>query len=158
MTVLESAVTPTHYATATKSVMTYTIADVFALTEEEIMWASYQISEALKSIQNSPVKLLPSAVKMELETNEYSKRLFSMGKNAHPSLVRKNVATIDALDWAILIADIALKAYDVRAIESSAFVGRISGILTELGVGNPLEPRASKYLTNAALYVHNLIT
>lgn len=153
---LDTDINIDQYATATQSVMTYTIADVFDLTEEEIMWTSYQINEALQQIKNNKVKLIPSSVKKELEDGFYSERLFIMGKDASPSCARKQVATIDALDWAILISNIALQAYECRTIVESAFIGRISGILSELGVGNPLEPRASKYLTNAAIYLKNL--
>lgn len=138
---------------AIKTVMTYTVADVFDLTEEEIIWTAYHIENALKPFATCQQLSIASSVRHEILTGDYSNRL-NKRSQAEPKKSSGSVAEADVIDWATVLSNIVTQTYNARPIITTGFVGQIAGILTELGVGNPNNPRASRYLPNAVRYLN----
>lgn len=139
---------------ASRTVIVYTIADVFDLTEDEAMWAVYHLDAALKPFAPKKARALASPVRHELESGFYSD-CFAKRDSANPQVADPTVASADAIDWATALSNVVLESFPHRPMESSVLIGSISGILTELGVGHATHPRASKYLPNAVRYLRN---
>jgi hypothetical protein len=133
---------------AVRTVIAYTISDVFCLTEEETMWTTYHLNKALEPLKDKRPRAIAAPVQHELATGYYSKQLAETYR-AEPSQSNGSVAEADILDWAEMLAGVAIEGYNVRPLVAASLVGNISGVLMELGVGNPQNPRASKYLPNA---------
>lgn len=137
---------------AVKTVMLFTIADVFDLEEHEVDWTDYHLRLALESFESADIISLPSPVRDEILSSEYSARLANR-THAHPRASDSTAAEADAVDWATVLGNIAVETFKCRPIVGGGFVGRVSGILRELGVGNPQTPRASRYLPTAVRYL-----
>ena len=135
---------------AIRTVMTFTIADVFDLTEDEVMWCAYHLDQALKPFAGCRMHSLAAPVRQEMMTGDFSDRLNRRNRGiAAPQRSNGAVAEAHVLDWATVISNVATITYAARPIIVAGFVGAVAGILTELGVGNPVAPRASRYLPNA---------
>lgn len=129
-------------------VITFTICDVFALTEPEQHWVSYKVRTALLPYMGRPWGVLPNAVKCELDTGEYSRRLNTLSKSSYPQEEDLDgpTKTASPQEWAQALGDVAIKTFQARQITDFAFIGTIAGILAELGVGASTNPRGSSYL------------
>lgn len=139
---------------AMRTVITFTVADVFSLTSEETMWASYHVGEALEVFQGHRRFEVSGAVMYELETSCYSHKLEEhIRSEQHPETAQDGIARASGLDWATVLTDVAVSTFRARPIITTGFVGRIAGMLAELGVGHPTNPRASKYLPTAIRYI-----
>jgi len=57
-----------------------------------------------------------------------------------------STASADLNDWAGVLVDAVGQMYRLRPMEESALQGQIIGLLREIGVGNPANPRGSRYL------------
>lgn len=133
---------------AVRRVITFTICDVFALTEAERHWVSYKVKNALAPYSDRPWGVLPHAVKCELDSGDYTRKLNDMNGHALPEPEEANGVTKTAgpQEWAQALGDIATKTFQARQITDFAFIGTIAGILAELGVGDEDSPRGSTYL------------
>lgn len=126
-----------------KNVITFTIVDVFNLTEYEQFWLSYHLEEVLSPLQELEAENIAVPVKEELETGKYSKLLNSY-KYADARKTPEKVLAASIFEWTQAICTVFSESYKLRPIVSSAITGKITGILEELGIGK----RESKYLPN----------
>lgn len=149
---IEVVASPQDVLRAINTVITYTIADVFDLTEEEVIWVKYHLDEALKPFARCKQNSMMNAVRHQLLTGEYERRL-NARTNAQPHVSDGKAAEADVLDWATVLSNVVTQTFDARPIVATQFLGALAGILTELGVGHPTSPRASKYLPNAVRFL-----
>lgn len=136
---------------ALRTVILWTISDAFALCELESMWTQVQIDNLLSPQQRAKPKNIPLAVQRELSAKLYSTLLSEMvGVNEHKAR-KENGQSLQASvqDWSRVLADMVTQTYELRPLIDASIVGEFTGILTELGVGDPQNPRASLYLPNA---------
>jgi hypothetical protein len=139
-------------ADAFRVVLTYTITDAFALTVEESLWVSYHLTGVLQPLRRMVPSRLPLAVRHELLEQTYSERMNTFETRDHDSVALPadpEVTAADLDDWAIVIAETVTSCYPLRPITESGMYGQITGLLRELGVGHPTNPRAARYLPNA---------
>jgi len=144
---------------AMSSVLNYIITDAFDLDPTESFWIGYELGTILAPLE----KLLPlavlGAVKKEMDTQEYSRRMMTRATNFHGARndfqpeVSVSIAPIS--DWVDSLSDIVLTSYpSLRPMLRSSIIGSIHGLLTELGVtSDPKNTRRSLYLPNAVRYL-----
>lgn len=138
---------------AIRTVTTYTIADVFSLSPEEIFWTSHHVNDALSMFSNSRLSRLQTPVSYELKTKEYSNKLSRLIENSTQAFSRDTSKSVDLTDWATVIGSIGAECFDERPLVIASYIGKITGILAELGVGHYQSPRPSNYLPNAIMYL-----
>jgi hypothetical protein len=100
-------------------------------------------------------------VSQELETGEYSDKLFSRnwdmaGKTPSNHTGDSRQAPIS--DWAEMLSEIVLISYpDLRGMITASIIGSIYGILTELGLSEDMKTtRKSEYLPTAIRHIVGL--
>ena len=135
---------------AIRSVITYTIVDVFSLTEEERFWVSHHLENALQPLINSKPHNLALPVLEELKYAKYT-ILLNGYTYAQARKIQENVLVADVFEWAQALSSVFSESYKLRPIESSAITGKITGMLEELGIGR----RESRYLPNTVRSILN---
>ena len=143
---------------AIASVVNYIITDAFNLTEEEHQWLGVQLGKIMKPLETLPTEVLLSSVRQEINTAEYSKRLFNyQQKTEIPNEYYTNVKTALLEDWVTVISSAILSSYpNSKPMVQAATVGQIYGLLVDLGLTNDAETsRKSTYLPNAVKYIVN---
>lgn len=138
-------------SSAVKTVLVYTISDSFGLDDTETIWVSYQVARVLEPLINARPKAIPLPVQKELDSGIYSKLLLRGGFKAGREDGTSTQASVQ--DWAQVLADLVIQSYHLRPLVDATIVASFIGILTELGVGNRDNPRASNYLPNAVRHV-----
>ena len=137
---------------ALRIVMLYTITDVFALVVEESIWAVYQLDRILAPLMDVKPRMVPLPVRQEMLTGAYSRELNDLETRASEVVATgqdPRTASADLNDWAGVLMDAIGQMYLLGPMEESALQGQIMGLLRELGVGNPTNPRGSRYLPTA---------
>lgn len=145
-------VSPQQTCGAMRTVITYTITDVFDLTQEEALWLSYHIKNILVPFENVKPKAVPIPVTQELLTRQYSNHLLAREKGTYAS---KDADIEDTClnDWVDIIMEMVTSCYQpMRPLTEASVRGQISGVLTELGVGIEKNPRGALYLPNAVRF------
>jgi hypothetical protein len=135
-----------------RTVITYTITDVFDLTPEETLWLSYHVKTILEPFEKIKPKAVPIPVTQELLTRQYSQNLSIREEGGY---VNKDVDVEDTHlnDWVDIIMEMITPCYQpIRPLLEASVRGQISGVLTELGVGIEKNPRGALYLPNAVRY------
>ena len=134
---------------ALRTVMLYTITDVFALVVEESIWAGYHLDRILAPLMDQKPRMVPLPVRQEMLNGAYSRELNDLETRASAIVAIGQdplTASADLNDWAGVLVDAVGQTYRLRPMEESALQGQIIGLLRELGVGNPENPRGSRYL------------
>jgi hypothetical protein len=134
---------------ALRTVMLYTIADVFALVVEESIWAGYHLDRILAPLIDQKPRMVPLPVRQEMLTGAYSRELDDLETRASGAVALGQdplTASADLNDWAGVLVDAVAQMYQLGPMDESALQGQIIGLLRELGVGNPANPRGSRYL------------
>lgn len=148
---------------AVASVMNYIITDAFNLTQEESFWVGYELQTTLSPVSALRPRMYLAAVKQELETRDYSVKLFSRKwheNEQNGSLVTDPVDARQApiSDWAEMLSEIVLVSYpDLRSFIAASVIGSIYGMLTELGLTeDERTSRKSLYLPTAVRHLVGL--
>lgn len=138
---------------ALRTVTTFLIADVFDLTPEESMWASWHIDQSFASLQDEKCHAIPAPVMRELQAGTYGIMLAEREKmEARPTLQSDDVKNATLEDWTDVFMETVLTSYpELRMLTEAKVRGYMSGVLEELGVGNAKKPRGSKYLPNTVM-------
>jgi hypothetical protein len=134
---------------ALRIVMLYTITDVFGLVAEESMWAGYQLDRILAPLMDQKPRMVPLPVRQEMLSGAYSRELNDLETRASGiSAIGQDplTASADLNDWAAVLVDAVGQMYQLGSMEESALQGQVIGLLREIGVGNPANPRGSRYL------------
>lgn len=145
-------------AHAIRSVINYIVSDAFNLSEEEHLWLGYQLAKIMKPLEFINPSIVLSAVRRELNTKEYSERLFNY-KQSNKIFIpaQKAVRTATLEDWTTVISSAILSSYpESRPMVQTSVIGSVYGMLQELGLSNDKEEsRQSMYLPNAVRYALN---
>lgn len=138
---------------ALRTVTSYLIADVFELTPEEIMWSAYHMDLAFKPLSNEKYSAIPAPVHRELQAGTYGKLLEERETlQAKPIVASDEVKKASIDDWTDVFMETVLTSYpELRPLNEAKIRGYISGLLKELGVSDPKNPRGSKYLPNTVM-------
>jgi hypothetical protein len=134
---------------ALRTVMLYTITDVFALVVEESIWVGYHLDRILAPLMDQKPRMMPLPVRQEMLNGAYSRELNDLETRASGMVAVGQdplTASADLNDWAGVLVDAVGQMYRLRPMEESALQGQILGLLREMGVGNPANPRGSRYL------------
>jgi len=140
------------------SVLTFLIADSFNLKEEEQQKLGYDLSKIIKPLESLPAEVILASVNKEMETGEYSKRLFNyIQKPEIPEEFYRNVKTALLEDWVAVISAAILSSYPTaKPMIQTTIIGQIYAVLLELGLTNDIQTsRKSVYLPNSIKYVLN---
>lgn len=145
-------VSPHDVCAGIASVINFIITDAFNLTEEENMWVSYHLKSILEPVSILRPRVLLAAVKQELESKEYSDKLFNRNwATSGYAQVEAHVRYAPLEDWVESLSEIILVSYpDLRPLIKSSIIGSILGVMAELGVSDDIrESRGSMYLPTA---------
>ena len=143
---------PAVIASALRTVVLFTLADSFALVPEETLWASYHLERIFAPLHRAERLLVPLAVRQEmLPPHAYSRALAGLESGSATA----PVAPFDSqsrhaseADWAAVIMHMVTESFALRPLDEATMRGQIAGVLRELGVGHPTDPRAARYLPN----------
>lgn len=145
---------PEQVLRALRTVLTHTITDAFDLTSEESMWVSFHVDQILSPIGAARPKAVPLPVRKELESRLYSHRLAEReGRVIIPRAADPGVKQGALEDWAAVFSETVRQCYDLRPLVQASIDGQFTGLLLELGVGHPTNPRAGRYLPTAVRYL-----
>lgn len=134
---------------ALRTVILWTLTDAFGLVPEESLWAGYHLDRILNPLVGRPTSLVSLAVRQEMLTGVYTRQLDMLEAGDRPaSLPVHDPAAVTATpaDWAAVLLDVIESCYPMRPMDQSAIAGQIIGLLRELGVGDPHNPRGARYL------------
>lgn len=133
---------------AYKAVITSTLADIFALHPEEVLWTDYSLDKAFDIAQDCTITDLPVAVEDELDTGKYSAGLFSEDRSLKPitATIKYPHATLD--DWSSVFTEMIEEGFALSAIAQAGIFAIVKTLLSEIGVGHEENPRGAYYLPN----------
>lgn len=144
---------------ALSSVINFIITDAFNLNPEDSLWVGYHLGEILSPLKTIIPTSLLGAVQRELESGEYSKRMFE--RNSRASYMEDSASFTEGVryapvsDWVEGVSEIVLGSYPtLRPMIRSSIIGGIHGLFLELGVSDdPRKSRASSYLPTSVRYL-----
>lgn len=143
---------PNQVCAAMRTVVTFTLTDVFDLTPEETLWLTYHMGIILEPLENIRPKAIPIPVTQELMTRQYSANLSSREEGQYVDKVA-DIENTSLSDWVEIIMEMLSASYpNMRPLTEASVRGQISGVLTELGVGIEKSPRGALYLPNAVRF------
>lgn len=137
---------------AMRTVITFTITDVFDLTPDESFWLSYQINRILAPFENITPSALPTAVSHELTTRHYSTYLSDRTDGGYAPRA-EDIEETNLSDWTEVFMEMICSSYAMmNPMLEASIRGELTGLLMELGVGIEKSPRGALYLPNAVRY------
>jgi hypothetical protein len=140
---------------AMRTVVLFTITDAFGLVPEETMWAGYHLDDILAPLLDKTPGNVPLTVRQEMLDSNYSAALdmIEARDDRSTGTVWDREATHATVnDWASVTMQMISECYQMRPLEESAMHGKIVGLLRELGVDDPANPRPARYLPNDVRY------
>lgn len=137
--------------TALRTVILYTFTDAFGLVAEESMWTGYHLDDILAPLLTREPSVVPLSVRQEMLEGTYTRALEMIEARDDRSggaAYDADATRADVNDWAGVTMQMISECYQMRQLEESAMHGKIVGLLRELGVDDPTNPRPSRYLPN----------
>jgi hypothetical protein len=151
--VVENPPDPAVTVAALRTVMLYSIGDPFGLLPEEILWTGFYLDKILAPLQGRDPGDVPLAVRREMLDGTYSQILTRMERRGTaPPVFDPDVPRADINDWAAVLMASVTQCYSLRPMDESSMHGQLVGLLRELGVGDPSNPRGARYLPNDVRY------
>lgn len=143
---------PALVARAFRTVLAYTITDAFACSVEESLWVRHHLNEIVEPLTTIKAHTMPLSVRRELMERSYSD-LFDRADTADGSAIAlpadANTTNASLDDWTGALSETITQCYSLRPMTESAIYGQINGLLREIGVGDPVNPRGARYLPAA---------
>lgn len=139
-------------AKAFRTVLAYMISDAFALSTNESLWMRRHLSETLSPLDTMTPTRLPIAVRKELFEKSYSKAQNMSDLSSLPSMALMydgKTTSASLADWTGVLVETLNNCYSFRPMIESVVYGQVNAILREIGIGDPVNPRGSRYLPNA---------
>lgn len=137
---------------AMRTVITFTITDVFDLDPDESLWVSYQLHDILDIFEDMSPKALPASVVLELVSKKYSSNLTKRKEGQYVEHVVTDKEA-DLSDWVNIFMEMVTSSYyPIRPLQEAVVRGSIRDLLSTLGVGIEKSPRGALYLPNAVLF------
>lgn len=143
---------PAALTAALRKVVLFTLADSFGLVPEETMWASYHLERIFAPLHSAERLLVPLAVRQEmLPPHPYTQALDALESSTNVAPIGPydpGTRTASEADWSGVIMQMVTESFSLRPLDEATMRGQIAGVLRELGVGHPEDPRAARYLPN----------
>lgn len=137
------------HAAAVRNVVLQIMVEAFDLYTTESMWLSYHLDKLFAPLLTQLPHTIPLAVRQEMLNGTYS-RLLELRNRA--KMVRgqitydSNVLQASAEEWAEALISPIIACYSLRPLTESSMRGQMLGLLKELGVGDPKNPRGATFL------------
>lgn len=144
---------------ALKTVLTFTVTDIFGLVPEEMFWFKYNLTNVCAPLQNKTPHMVPLMVRHELLTGYYANRLdeFERSDRREGDTFDRRTAQATAQEWGTALAQTITASYRLSNFEEAAIQGKIVAMLRELGVSDPVNPRSSRYIPNDVRHLLNYV-
>lgn len=137
---------------AMRTVITFTITDVFNLTPDESIWLSYRVDQILKPFEEVAPNVLPTSVTHELTTRQYSTYLSERSEGSY-NTPDETIEEASITDWTDVFMEMICSTYaPIRPMLEASVRGELTGLLMELGVGIEKGQRCALYLPNSVRY------
>lgn len=134
-------------ATATRTIILYLIVESFDLTVDEKMWAGWVLDDVCADILSVAPYQVPVAVRQELLKGTYTKLLKTRGLSTEAKIVYDpDVVQASMDEWVSALMLPITASYDLEPMIEISMRSRLVGLLTDLGVGHPINPRGATYL------------
>lgn len=140
---------------ALRTVILWTFTDAFGLVTEETMWAGYHLDQILAPLMDKKPRQVTLAVRQEMHDGTYTRALAAIEARDDRTggvVYDPEAAKASVNDWAAVVLQMVTECYQIRPMEESAMHGQIVGLLRDLGIDHPQNPRAARYLPNDVLY------
>ena len=115
------------------------------------MWAGFHLDQIFEPLAMKTPRNVPLSVRQEMLNGTYTSALRTMEKKNDRSggvPFDPEAKQATAHDWAAVVTAMITECYTIRPLEESSINGRLVGLLRELGVDDPENPRAARYLPN----------
>ena len=133
---------------ALRTVLLHLITDTFDLRPEETLWVGWQLDKACHPLAGVMPHSVPLAVRQEMLDGTYT-RLLELRERARKIRGQvwydSAVLQASAEEWAEALMAPITQSYSLRPLVESAMYGHILGLLRELGVGDPVNPRGATH-------------
>lgn len=134
-----------------RTVVLWTITDAFGLVTEEVMWAGFHLDDILSPLMSRTPGNIPLTVRHEMLDGFYTRELAALelrDDRTAGGFWDKDATRATVSDWAAVTMQMITECYQMRPLEESAMHGKLVGLLRELGVDDPRNPRPARYLPN----------
>ncbi len=150
------------HATAHRSVLLYSIADVFRLTPEEVLWSGYVLDSMLAPLLTRIPDDTPFAVRQELLHGTYSRSLdglLSQSPQVNPrepalTTTLSDTPIVPVAEWVEVFLSPIRVSYALDPVTEARMRHALTRVLTDLGCDAP-EPRTPAYLPSALRELRN---
>lgn len=150
------------HASAHRSVLLYSIADVFRLTPEEILWTGYVLDQMLAPLLARTPDDTPFAVRQELLHGTYSRSLDALLAQEIPlttprtglTVTPSDAPLVPVADWVEVFLSPIRVSYALDPLSESRMRHDLKRILRDLGCDSP-NPRMPAYLPSALRALRN---
>lgn len=136
-------------ACAMRNVLLHLISEAFDLREEETIYAGVALDNALAPLLDIQSHTVPFAVRQEMLDGSYSRVLELRAKarvrRANP-LFDASLSQPTLSEWVETLISPIETSYDLRPVVIAGLRGAFSTLLSDLGVGDPRNPRAAAYV------------
>lgn len=138
---------------ALSTVLLWTLSDTFELLPEERAWVKITLdTQVLSPMKRREPVQIPTSVRQEALEGSYTRQLEQLALTTPtPSVQRPRVQYAGVDDWAATFADLVELTYRLGASEGAEVFARFRHLLTDLGVGDPSQPRGSTFLPNTVM-------
>jgi hypothetical protein len=137
------------YAAAFKIVVLQVMTEAFDLFDEEHMWLGFHLDTMFSPLLDLTPHTVPLPVRQEAQNGTYSRQLElrHRAKTVRGQAVfNANVLQATREDWASALLNPVFASYVMRPLSESSMRGQMLGLLAELGIGDPGNPRGALFL------------
>jgi len=134
---------------AFRAVLMQLLSSTFELREEELLWLGYRFDHLLAPLLSTQSNVVPFAVRQEMLDHNYSRLLALQSKtNLVKPVMPFNPKVLSATieEWADALLAPIETSYELRPFDEATMRSEILSILRDLGVGDPVNPRAATYM------------
>ena len=139
--------------TAFRTVLIHLLLSAFALTEDEVLWVGHRLDAVLAPLINKESSVIPFPVRQEMVDGNYT-RLIALDSKKHLLKRSYNPQVLSATleEWTDMIVAPIFASYNLRPLDEVSIRSKVSTLLKDLGVDDPLNPRMSIYLPSDLRY------
>lgn len=138
------------HAAAFRTVLLYTITDTFDLLDEEVVWSGFQLDALLSPLVAYRPDSVPLPVRLEMLDGAYSRLIAARVSLGAAAPSRNGSATAipqaSLTEWCDAILAPVLGSYSLNLSDQAQIQAGMTSLLAELGVGDPVNPRAATHL------------
>lgn len=139
--------------TAFRTVLIHLLLSAFALTEDEVLLVGHRLDRVLAPLIDKKSSVIPFPVRQEMVDGNYT-RLIALDSKKHLLKRKYNPQVLSATleEWADMITAPIFASYDLRPLDEASMRSKVSTLLKDLGVDDPVNPRMALYLPSDLRY------